>query len=420
MFAGLARLTGFVGAHAALGLLAVVALGLPIGTAGPDAAAARPTAAPRQGFEPGSGTLRLFTFTDTLPGTAATAFHALAGEQVRRVYLVDNDGLLPLTDVSVHDPDVSPSAFRCLQDDGDSAGAQRSGLALRSAGADLGPLGWTACSVLFTARVGEHLSTVTATATSPVAGRVLAAQDDAGYTAVAAGLSVHVTFQGGVNAGGSLPAGAEVGASVELVNAGSVRLVDLHPASPSPLSGLACSADGQSGGGQSGGAHVADATVLNPTVSNPTVSALDPGGSATCTGSLRTEPGRNAANLSIAGMWLWDRAITSQGPQSPRSFPLLVVADASYTGIAPPGAPPSPAPVQPPAQPKPNAARTPPRVPTSPKPHPPRSAAPAPSHAPPQAAARFVASRGLSFPLKVLAIVVIPGVAAARRLASHR
>lgn len=49
-----------------------------------------------------------------------------------------------------------------------------------------------------------------------------------------------------------------------------------------------------------------------------------------------------------------------------------------------------------------------------------RSAGPEPSHAPPQAAARFAASRGLSFPLKVLAVVVIPGVAAARRLAFRR
>ncbi len=329
-----------------------------------------------------TGALHISTFTDTLPGDTATAFHTLAGDMIRRVYIVRNDGLLPLTDVSVHDPDASPSAIRCGED-GDADDA------------DLGPLSSTACSATFTASAGEHESTVVAMATSPVLERRLSAHDQAGYAAIAPGLSTSVTYRNGVRPGGSLPADTTVSATVTVVNSGAAELTNLRLAPPPQLSGLRCSG-------------------------SSTISSLSPGESASCTGSLATAPGRHDASLTVAGRWLWDRALTSQGPQPPRSFAVQAVADASYDGISPARSP-SP-PVRrpttiPPRRPAALPASSPPTTPSPPKAGPALGPAPQPSHALAQAAGQFVASRGLSFPLKVLAIVVIPGVAAARRIA---
>lgn len=349
-------------------------------------AATRPVDAP--------GSLRLSTFTDTLPGTAATAFHALAGDTVRRIYILHNDGLLPLTDVSVHDPDVSSAVFRCGLGDGDEGDDGADGEA--DDGADLGPFGWTACSATFTARVGEHESTVSATGSSLIARRFVSAEDTAGYTAIAPGLTVSVTFGDGSRPGGSLPAGAAVVAAVRVTNSGSTPLAGLRPVPPLPFSGFGCPA-------------------------GSAVPALAPGGSAVCTGTLRVAPGRHDSGLSVAGTWLWDRAITGCGPRPPRSFPIKASADASYIGVTPPTSPPPPPPAPPPApHARPAAVAVPVRPPSTPPPSPPRSTPPPTGHALPRATIRFVAARGLSFPLKVLAIVVIPGVAAVRRFASRR
>src|ERR1700719_4309934 len=60
--------------------------------------------------------LHVSAFTDTLPDETAADFQARAGDPVRRVYLVRNDGLLPLVDVSVHDPDAAGAALSCGPD----------------------------------------------------------------------------------------------------------------------------------------------------------------------------------------------------------------------------------------------------------------------------------------------------------------
>lgn len=343
--------------------------------------------------------LRLSTFTDTLPGTAATAFHALAGDTVRRVYVVRNDGLLPLTGVSVHDPDVSSSAIRCTHDGDDDSGSARDGDESDGVnGADLGPLSWLTCVATFKAAVGEHDGRITASAASPVFGRTLSAAADTGYTAVAPGLSASLAFANGVPPGGALPADATVGARVQIVNSGSAEVTGLYLVLPPSVSGLACSA-------------------------GSSVGALAPGESAVCSGSLATAAGRHDDSLAVDGTWLWDRAITSQGPQPTRWYPIQTIAYAAYDGIKPPSPPPSPAPPPSPraaAAPRLPAASPSPSPPASPPPRPPRTPGPSPVEALAPASVQFVPSRGLSLPLKVLAIVVIPGVAAARRIASRK
>jgi hypothetical protein len=328
--------------------------------------------------------LHLSTFTDTLPGTAATEFHALAGGTVRRVYVVRNDGLLPLTDVSVHDPDVSSSAIRCTGDGDDDADDS-----------DLGPLSRLSCSVTFEASVGEHDSRVTATALSPVFGSTLYAEAATGYTAIAPGLSASVALANGVPPGGSVRAGATIGATARIVNTGSAELTGLRLAPPPSVSGLSCPEGSE-------------------------VGSLDPGESAVCSGALTTAVGRHDDALVVAGSWRWDRAITSDGPQPSRSYPIQATADAAYDGVSPPPSPsPSPRPrsVAAPITP---AASPPPASPTPPTPSPPPRSAPKPIQELPPATVQFVASRGLSLPLKVLAIVIIPAVAAARRIASRK
>ncbi|HZP50387.1 hypothetical protein [Actinocrinis sp.] len=334
--------------------------------------------------------LRLSTFTDTLPGTEATAFHALAGDTVRRVYVVRNDGLLPLTGVSVHDPDVSSAAIRCTHDGDDDSDD--------SDGADLGPLSRLTCFATFKAAVGEHDGRVTASAVSPVFNRTPFAAADTGYTAIAPGLSASLAFANGVPPGGGLPADTAVGATVRIVNSGSAEVTGLRLVPPPSLSGLACSA-------------------------GLSVGSLDPGASAVCSGSLRTTAGRHDDSLVVAGTWLWDRAITSQGQQPTRRYPIQATTDAAYNGIRAPSPPASPAPPPSPrvaAAPRLPAASPPPSPPASPTPSPPRSPVPTPVQPLAPATVQFVPSRGLSLPLKVLAIVVIPGVAAARRFASRK
>jgi hypothetical protein len=339
--------------------------------------------------------LHLSTFTDTLPGDQASDFHALAGDLVRRVYVVRNDGLLPLTRVTVHDPDVSPSSITCSRH-GDPDDARDPD------DPELGPLHWTACSATFTALAGTHETTVTATATSPVAGRTLSAQDDAAYTAISPGLSASVTFKNGVAPGGSVPAGATIGATLRIVDSGSAEIAGLHATPPASWSGFTCPAGSPA-------------------------DSLGPGESVVCNGSLSTAPGRHDGSVIVSGRWHWDRPITSQGPQFARWYPIQVTADAGYVGFVPSTPPPSPPPAALAPPPRSAAlARVPAATPPSPSASPPpspkpsNSPTPAPRHALPPATAQFVASRGLSLPLKVLAIVVIPGVAAARRIVSRR
>lgn len=335
------------------------------------------------------GALRLSTFTDTLPGTAATAFHALAGDTVRRVYVVHNDGLLPLTGVSVIDPDVPSSAIRCTHDgDDDWDGAGDGDGAGEATGADLGPLSWLTCFASFKAAVGEHDVRVSASAVSPVFGQTLSTAADTGYTAIAPGLSASLAFANGVPSGGALPADTTVGASVRIVNSGSADVTGLRLVPPPSLSGLACSAGSSAG-------------------------ALGPGESAVCSGSLATAAGRHDESLAVDGTWLWDRAITSQGPQPTSWCPIQATTYAAYDGIKPPSPRAAAAPRLPAASPSPSP-------PASRTPSPPHSPAPTPVEPLAPANLQFVPSRGLSLPLKVLAIVVIPGVAAARRIASRK
>lgn len=337
------------------------------------------------------GALHLSTLTDTLPGEAATAFHARAGDVVRRVYVVRNDGLLPLTDVSVHDPDVSASAIRCAPDgDGDDD-------------ADMGPLSWMSCSATFAASAGEHESRITATAVSAIFKRTLSASAAAGYTAIAPALSATVTFDNGVPQGGNLPADASVGVKVRIANPGSAELTGLRVTPPPPLSSLVCPA-------------------------GSTIGSLDPGESAICSGSLAITAGRHEDALVVAGMWRWDRAITAQGPQPPRSYPIQATANVAYNGITRPSPSPTPTPPPPPPPAHSAAALGPPVISPSPSPptsasptqRPPRSPAPTPVRPLLPATVQFVPSRGLSLPEKVLVIVLVPGVAAARRIVSRK
>lgn len=369
---------------------ALLAAGIVVSWSPPALAASgsNPPAGVRAGLDLDS--LHLSTFTDTLPGETATAFRALAGDVVRRVYVVRNDGLLPLIDVAVHDPDVSSSAIRCTPDGDDDDDA------------DLGPLSWLTCSATFRASAGEHVSSVTASAVSAAFGRTLSAAGDAGYTAVAPGLSATLDFDNGVPQGGNLPADATVGARVLIRNTGSTELTGLRVSPPPSLSGLGCRA-------------------------RATIGSLEPGESAVCSGPLTTSAGRRDDALVVAGTWRWDFAITARGPQPTRLFPIQATAVAAYNGIARPSPPPTP--TAPPPRMRSAAAPVPPVLPPSPPP-PPTSAPPTPS--PPRgptptpvrpllpAAVQFVPSRGLSLPLKVLAIVIIPGVAAARRIASRK
>lgn len=330
------------------------------------------------------GSLHLSTFTDTLPGEAATAFHALTGDVVRRIYVVRNDGLVPLIDVAVHDPDVSASAIRCTPEGDDDDDA------------DLAPLSWTSCSATFRASVGEHVSSVTATAVSAIFRRTLSAAADAGYAAVAPGLSATLEFENGLPRGGNLPADTTVSTRIRVANTGSTALTGLRLSAPPSLSGLSCVAAGS------------------------TIGSLDPGESAVCSGSLTPSIGRHDDTVLVAGTWRWDCAITAEGPQPTRSYPIQAIADAAYNGI--------PRPSPPPQRPRSAAAPVPPVVPPPPSPptsapvtpNPPLSPPPTPVRPLAPAAVQFVPSRGLSLPLKVLAIVIIPGVAAARRIASRK
>lgn len=334
------------------------------------------------------GALHLSTFTDTLPGEEAAAFHARAGDVVRRVYVLRNDGLLPLTDVSVHDPDASASAIRCTPDGDEDDDA------------DMAPLSWMSCSATFQAVPGEHVGSATASAVSAIFKHTLSAAADAGYAAITPGLSATLTFENGVPRGGNLPADAVVGARVRILNPGSAELAALRVVPPSSLSGLSCRA-------------------------GSTIGSLDPGESTVCSGSLRTAAGRHEDALVVAGTWRWDHAITAQGPQPTRWYPIQAGTSAAYNGVARPSPPPTPTPLPP--RPR-SAGASAPVIPPSPStsaspspiPSPPPSPAPAPVRPLPPAAVQFVPARGLSPPLKVLAIVIIPAVAAARRIASRK
>jgi hypothetical protein len=326
--------------------------------------------------------LHVSTFTDTLPDQAAADFQARAGDPVRRVYLVRNDGLLPLVDVSVHDPDAAGAALSCGPDGAPDISA-------------LAPLSWASCSTSFTAETGGHSTTVTASATSPTFGRSLSATTVAGYTAVEPGLQVTVSFGSGVD----LPANTDVPATVTITDTGSVTLHDLTPVSPQPLSGLSCGP---------GGSVLPD---------------LGPGESALCTATLATTPGVHSGSLTLAGTWTWAQPITAAGLQCRRVLAIQAVADASYTGVLPPAPPPAQvraAPPPPPRQTPPQQTRaaavppTPTPTPTASPPHSP-SASPTPSRGVLVGNPQYPVSHGLSVPLKVLAIVIVPAIAVGRR-----
>jgi hypothetical protein len=332
--------------------------------------------------------LHVSTFTDTLPGQVAADFQARTGDPVRRFYVLRNDGLLPLVDVSVHDPDAAGATLSCGPDGTPGISA-------------LAPLSWASCSTGFAAVTGEHQTTVTAAATSPTFNRSLSATAVAGYTALEPGLQVSVSFEGGDN---SLPANADVPATVTIADTGSVDLHNLAAVGPQPLSGLDCGF---------GGAVPAD---------------LDEGESALCTATLTTTPGTHSGSLTIAGTWTWARPITAQGPQYRRVLTIQAIADTSYTGVLLPTTPPPQPRVAPPPPPSPALIRTgPAAIPPAPFPtptppsSPSRSPAPSPTRTPSHAVLvgnpQYPVSHGLSLPLKVLAIIVVPAIAVGRRAA---
>ncbi|MGH6657222.1 MAG: hypothetical protein ACRDVE_18720, partial [Actinocrinis sp.] len=315
------------------------------------------------------------------------------------VYIVRNDGLLPLTHIALLDPDVPGSSMHC--DDDERPGNLD----------DLGPLSWESCTVTFTARPGTHQESVTATATAPLLQRTLSTSAPSGYTAVRPDLSASLTLGNGLTAGGDLRIGKPAGARITVTDSGDVRLEHITPTAAPPLAAVSCA---DSGGG-------------------PAVAALEPGRSAACDARFTPAPGPRSTAVTVTGTWYWSKPITTQGPQSPRRVTVQATAGASYVGVLPPSppppkpspspspTPPAPAPVK--RTPPPAPAIVPPPAPPSPtpaRPSPPPSPAPSPTHAVLQAAQQFQPTRGLSIPLKVLAIVIIPAVAAARRVISRR
>lgn len=396
--------------RATLSVGALLALGIGIAAVPTPASATAPPVRPGElvnknpDFDPDA--LRLSTTTDTLPAGAATQYQARVGDPVQRVYVVHNNGLLPLENVTVSDPGADGAAIRC-------------GPGGTPTIATLLPLSWISCEATFTAMPGQHDTTATASGTLFLLGVTLSDQAAAGYTAVAPALSATLSLNGGKPAT-NLPAGSPVAAVVTVLNSGSATLTNVGPLAPQPpLSILGCNGAGSM------------------------IGSLGAGQSAFCTGALIPAPGANVADVTITGTWQWNQPITAQGPQSPRTIKLQTVAAAPYTGIpvtspTPPPPPPTPgAPASTPTPPPPTPTPTPSATPTNPAAvFPPLFPPPTPSptlHTPTpfpaplgaavQAVSQFKASRGLSLPLRVLVIIIIPVVAAAagaRRMASRR
>jgi len=334
--------------------------------------------------------LHLSTFTDRLPGQEAANFQARAGDPVRRFYLLRNDGVLPLADVSVQDPDAAGATLHC----GPSGTPTLSVLA---------PLSWASCSATFTAVTGKHRTTVTATATSPTFKRSLSGWTVAGYAAVEPGLQVGVSFGNG----GNLPAGTNVPATVTITDTGTVKLHDLTPETLQLLSSLTCAPQGS------------DDADDSDDPDDSLVAELDPGESARCTATLATTPGTHSGSLTIAARWTWERPITVQGPQWRRVLTIRSVADTSYAAAPPLSNPVLQPRAAAPPPPSPSPVRTSPAaVVPRPSPSPTPTPSPTPSHAVLFGNPQYPVSHGLSLPLKVLAIIVVPAIAVGRRAAS--
>ncbi|HEV2344591.1 MAG TPA: hypothetical protein VGS97_10900 [Actinocrinis sp.] len=355
------------------------------------------TATPNNALLPGLdldlGALQLSTTTDTLPADEAASYETIAGDPVQRVYAVRNRGLLALRDVSVSDPDANGAAMRCGPHGTPTL-------------ATLPPLSSSSCTVAFAAMQGKHHSTVTATGTVTLLDVMLSDADRVDYTAVVPALSASLSLGSGQSSP-ALPVGSPVPATVTVLNAGSVPLSEVSAQDPPPLSDFSCG---------DGGAIV---------------ERLDAGESVACNATLTPAPGVHVSRVTITGNWVWDRPLTAQGPQPSRVLRVQTVAEASYTGVPVPSTPPAPTPVVTPSIPPPTsaAARSTPAAVLPPAPSPRLSPSPAPTPTPTptkallQPVSAFQRSRGISLPLKVLVIVIIPAVAAAtgaRRIASRR
>jgi hypothetical protein len=356
----------------ALLFTAVAGVGLPVGTAG---------AVPTPPLNPDA--LHVMTYTDAMPNASATNFQARAGDPVRRVYVVRNDGLLPLDDVTVHDPQTGHGPLRCGDGGTDGTG--------------LDPLSWASCSVTFPAAAGEHDGAVTVTATSPGHSPGLTAQAEAGYTAILPSLHVGVSFG---SRSTHLHTGATASAAVTVANTGSVTLYGLSAVAASPLSGLSCGTQGTK------------------------IGRLDPGDSTTCTATVDVSTGSHSGSVTASGYWWWKLPLTADGPQWSGWQRISATGTGGYTALEPP--PPAaprdaPAVVPPPVRPAPPPSPSPSPTPTpTPTPPPTHSPPPTPIHAVIAGTPHYPVSRGLSVPLKVLAIVVVPAIAVGRRAAAGR
>ncbi len=382
----------------AIGVGTLLTLALGTAAAPASASAARQAVQPNEAGGPilgvglDLGALYVSTTTDTLPGEQAAHYQIIAGDPVRRVYVLRNDGLLTLKNVIVHDPDVSSGAMQCGPAGGPSVAA-------------LPPHSSASCSATFTAVPGEHDTTVTASGTVFLLNIIrLSGKSKADYTAVVPALQASLSLGGGPS-GASLPAGTAVSATVTVRNAGSVQLTQIAPTDPQPLTDFSCGDDGA------------------------TVARLAAGESAACSGALTPEPGPHVSSLTIVGNWLWKWPLTAQGPQPRRTLKVRTVANAAYTGLPVSSPTPRPTPVASPPSTAP-APTTPPSEQPAPvivvpsrSPHSTPTPAAAPSSAVLQTVSQFQASRGLPLPLKVLVVIVIPAVAAAagaRRIAAGR
>lgn len=336
--------------------------------------------------------LRLSTVTDTLPADMAASYETIAGDPVQRVYTVRNNGLLALRNVSVTDPDAADTAMNCGPDGTPTI-------------ATLPPLSSSSCTATFAAVQGKHHTTISASGTVALLNVALSDAARVDYTAVLPALNASLSLGSG-QPGVALPAGSPASATVTVLNTGSVALSQVTEQNALPLTNFSC-----------GGSD------------EPVLQQLNSGESVACSGAFTPAPGAHVISVTVIGSWLWHRPLTAQGPQPSRVLRVQTVTEAPYTGVPAPATPPTPTPVTPSgAAPTPAPAHSVPAV-VIPTPSSQLLLVPTPAPVPTSARAllqpvsQFKASRGLSLPLKVLVIIIIPAVAAAtgaRRIASRR
>lgn len=265
-----------------IGVATGAAVGVLIGAAPLDwaaAAVARPSLV-TGGYS--TNALSLTTVTDTLPGLGALSYAARTGEVVVRTYKLTNRGEATIVGVGVTDPDAGGPV-------GCGSGGRGS----------LQVAAWSSatCTVRFAAVAGTHRPHVVASGAIDGVGAPVSASAEAGYFAATPGLTLRELLgprEGTHREATTVPIGAALRVTYTLSNDGDVPLVTVTVSDGQQVSGLTCGAGASK------------------------ISVLPPGTSKVCTAVLHAAAGLHSGSATAVGT-VPRRSISASGPGAPTS-----------------------------------------------------------------------------------------------------